>query len=145
MKQSICGFMVLAMLGITSLTVLAEDTGKQDFLVHCSSCHGIDGKGKGPMHLTTSTKPSNLTLLSQAHSGHFPYLKVRRVIDGRVEKGNTPSHLKGDMPVWGDVFVGAKGNSAEGRIHGEAMAKMRILNIVDYLVSIQEQCSGDCD
>jgi mono/diheme cytochrome c family protein len=125
--------------------VLAEDTGKTDFLTYCASCHGIDGKGKGPMHMTTDTRPTNLTLLSQAHSGNFPYLQVRRVIDGRVEKGNNRSHLHGEMPVWGEVFVGKKAKSAGSEMHDEAVAKMRILNIVDYLVSIQEQCVGDCE
>lgn len=123
----------------------AEDTGKQDFLAYCSSCHGIDGKGKGPMYLTTSSKPSDLTLLSQANGGNFPYLQVRRVIDGRIEKGNSSNaHMKGKMPVWGDVFTGDKAESAGGQMHSEAKAKMRILNIVDYLVTIQEQCVGEC-
>lgn len=140
------GLKALVLLGcLSGSVVMAEDTGKTDFLAHCSSCHGIDGKGKGPLHLTTDTRPSNLTLLSQAHGGNFPYLQVRRVIDGRIEKGNAPAHLKGDMPVWGDVFVGVKGKSPGGEMHGEAVAKMRILNIVDYLVSIQEQCVGDCN
>ena len=147
-KTSVSGFLrsalLVAAVGMVS-AVTAEEAGKKDFLTHCSSCHGIDGKGKGPMHLTTGTKPSDLTLLSQGNGGNFPYLKVRRIIDGRVEKGNTPNaHLKGDMPVWGDLFAGEKGNTAAGQIHGDAVAKMRILDIVDYLVSIQEQCVGEC-
>jgi hypothetical protein len=143
-KQHVIKMLLIACT-INGSFVLAEDTGKTDFLTLCSSCHGMDGKGKGPMHLTTETKPTNLTLLSQSHGGNFPYLQVRRVIDGRVEKGNTPSHFKCDMPAWGDVFVGTKGNSPDARMHGEVVAKMRILNIVDYLASIQEQCTGDCE
>ncbi len=142
-RHLVTGFIMV--LAVNAATVLAEDAGKQDFLAHCSSCHGIDGKGRGPMYLTTETKPSDLTLLSQSHSGNFPYVQVRQVIDGRVDKGNSRSHLHGDMPVWGEVFVGAKGNSPEAKMHGEALAKMRILNIVDYLVSIQRQCVGACE
>lgn len=132
------------MLAISSM-VMADEAGKQAFLAYCSSCHGVDGKGKGSMKLVTESKPADLTVLSQKNGGNFPYLKVRRVIDGRIEKGNNNSaHMKGEMPVWGDVFTARKSNTAAGDIHSEAQAKMLILDIVDYLSSIQEQCVGEC-
>lgn len=115
-----------------------EYSGKQDFLNYCASCHGLDGKGMASAQQAGASKPKNLTLLSKNNGGQFPYLYVRSVIDGRIEAGNNVgAHMKGKMPVWGDIFVAEKGASAGGRLHGEAVAKMRILNIVDYLVSIQ--------
>jgi mono/diheme cytochrome c family protein len=144
MKKTVFKYVLL--LGVLSLFASAHATtsGKQDYLAYCSSCHGIDGKGKGPLYLTTTKKPKDLTVLSQANGGNFPYVQIRKMIDGRIEKGNSRAHFKDGMPVWGDVFASTKGRSVEGQMHGEAVAKMRILNIVDYLVAIQEQCVGDC-
>ena len=145
MKSNHIRFFVLLFLFALPPVAMAEDSGKQDFLAYCSSCHGVDGKGKGPMYLTTPSRPSDLTLLAQGNGGYFPYIRIRQVIDGRIEKGNSNvAHMKGNMPVWGDVFSLGKSTSAAGEIHSDAKAKMRILNIVDYLASIQQQCVGEC-
>jgi mono/diheme cytochrome c family protein len=139
----VCAFSVL-MFSHSAFAELSADTGKQDFLLYCSSCHGVDGKGGGPMALSTPAKPKDLTVLSQANGGVFPYVVVRKIIDGRHDTGLAKAHIKGDMPVWGDVFTLHSGKSVPAKVHADAVAKMRILNIVDYLVSIQEQCVGDC-
>ncbi len=114
---------------------LALADGKNDFMSYCASCHGIDGKGS---EQKDGQKPADLTKLTSVHGGQFPYTRVRSIIDGRVDKGNVRNHYKNDMPVWGNYFVAEKGSSAATQLHGEAVAKMRILDIVDYLVSIQE-------
>jgi mono/diheme cytochrome c family protein len=143
MRLSFFALMAGCMFSMMSFSA-SDNDGKQDFLTYCSSCHGVDGKGKGPMHLTTKQKPADLTVLSQAHGGNFPYITVRKLIDGRVEKGNLRSHMNADMPVWGKVFTAQSSHSAGGQMQSEAEAKMRILNLIDYLVSIQAQCVGEC-
>ncbi len=125
-------------------TALADDHGKNDFMKYCASCHGIEGKGMGDLPLEEGQMPVDLTVLSQNNGGYFPYVKIRNVIDGRADKGKLRSHYDNDMPVWGKVFTDSKGKSVSGQMHGEAVAKMRILNIVDYLVSIQHVCADDC-
>ena len=42
-----------------------------------------------------------------------------------------------EMPIWGKVFSKQKVQS-RAQFHAEAVTKMRILNIIDYLVLIQE-------
>jgi mono/diheme cytochrome c family protein len=115
-----------------------ELAGKQDYMQFCAGCHGVDGTGMqaiGKKGWEYPVPPPDLTHMSQSNGGYFPYVKVRKIIDGRPEKANQRGHYEGDMPVWGRVFVDqSNGND----IHKEAVAKMRILNIVDYLVSIQE-------
>ena len=128
---------------LTGLSVHADDekaysSGQQDFIEHCASCHGVDGKGGLEKFEGQVVKPGDLTRLSQENNGTFPYVKIRRIIDGRADQGRrTRAHMIGDMPVWGEVFASEKGSTASGRMHGEAIAKMRILDLVDYLVSIQ--------
>ncbi|HEY9034747.1 MAG TPA: c-type cytochrome [Pseudomonadales bacterium] len=140
MKKSLVAGLYLALTSVVPAVFAESPAGQQEFTEYCASCHGIDGRGHGPQSLETGKPPRDLTLLSQANGGSFPYSRVRSVIDGRVERGkNSTAHLRGGMPVWGDVFVSEKGSSAASQIHGEAVAKMRILNIVDYLVSIQRE------
>lgn len=118
--------------------VLAESSGEKDFQALCGSCHAVDGTGNGERSSGLKNQPSDLTILAQKNDGHFPYVKVRKVIDGRVGEGYYRAHRKGDMPVWGDVFSREKGNSAPGQLHARAATKMRILDLVDYLVTIQK-------
>lgn len=114
-----------------------NEQGQHDFINHCASCHGRDGKGNGPMASELKGTPSNLTLLSKNNDGHFPYRRVRKIIDGRVDEGNFRSHSSREMPIWGNVFR-SELSIANGRQGGcYAYAKVKILNIVEYLDEIQ--------
>lgn len=118
--------------------VVADNLAKNDFVNYCASCHGADGKGKGPMAGALKGKPTDLTMLTKNNNGYFPYLKLRRVIDGQVEDGNIRAHSSHEMPVWGNVFRSELGVT-DGREGGNyAIAKARILHIVDYISSIQQ-------
>ena len=109
------------------------ERAQADYMNYCASCHGIDGTGNGPMASELKTAPTNLTTLTKENNGHFPYIKLRKVIDGSLSTGSIRAHGSGEMPVWGDVF----------RRHGNPTSKWndaqaRIMNIVDYLSSIQK-------
>jgi mono/diheme cytochrome c family protein len=103
-----------------------NDTGAQLFRVHCSSCHGANGRGDGPLADLLRRMPPDLTQFTRRNGGGFPNERVHRIIDGR----DVASHGDRDMPVWGDVFT--KGSSA-------AAVKARIDAIVRYLAGIQER------
>ena len=139
MRNRIVYLAALPVLGLIMANgAVAEEQGKDNFMKYCASCHGIDGKGKGELELKEGQQPSDLTQLSKNNNGYFPYIRIRDVIDGRADKGKLRAHYDNDMPVWGKVFTDSKGKSAGGQLHGEAVAKMRILDIVDYLVTIQD-------
>ena len=109
-------------------------SGKYEFHQNCVICHGVDGKGDSiMMNLNLlADKPPDLTQLSKQHGGKFPFWQVYRIIDGRepVKGHGTP-----DMPIWGDLFDMQEGKS----LPSETKAAGRILNLVHYLQSIQEQ------
>ena len=74
------------------------DERKQQYLTNCSGCHGIDGKGTGPLADRLHSKPADLTNLAKKDKGIFPVNFVYQAIDGRdVATG----HNLSDMPVWG--------------------------------------------
>ena len=79
-----------------------ENPGRNEFLRSCASCHGVSGKGDGPVAKSLSPPPSDLTRLSAANNGVFPVLRVHEVIDGRIER---LVHGTREMPVWGDRYM----------------------------------------
>ena len=121
---------------ISGLAASADETGEAEYMNSCASCHGVDGKGAGPVASALSIDiPKPLAGLSAANDGEFPMLKVIQIIDGR--SGVRGHGTAASMPVWGAVYkspivgeIGAYG--AEVAVRG------RILSLALYLESIQE-------
>jgi len=125
--------LVAALLALpaTAPTALAEEAqagGGAIFKTYCSSCHGAEAKGDGPLSQQLRTVPPDLTKLAARNKGQFDADKTRRIIDGR---NPVKGHGGPDMPVWGDAFK----QSAEG--YSEEKVKARIDALVAFLESIQ--------
>ncbi|MBI3245502.1 MAG: c-type cytochrome [Deltaproteobacteria bacterium] len=101
---------------------------------NCMACHGHTAKGDGPMVTfgLLTIPATDLTQLSKNNSGHFPFWRMYRIVDGRED---VKGHLTRDMPIWGDEFRLDTGSSA--MLQAEVRAK--ILALVYYLQSIQEK------
>lgn len=105
--------------------------GKALYNELCAVCHGTDGRGEGPAAAALTKMPTNLTHLAKQEGGKFPFLAVRRYIQGADE---VTAHGSRDMPVWGQVFrsIGSPGSSS-------AQAEIRIQNLAKYIESIQDK------
>lgn len=103
--------------------------GKRLYLQHCAACHGLDGRGAGPVVSALKAPPPDLTTLAQRHDGKFP----DEYVSGIIRFGQPiAAHGASDMPVWGPVFAVLE--------HGNEMSvRKRIRNLVDYLASIQQK------
>jgi len=79
-------------------------SGSDTYRTYCSSCHGQEGKGNGPLADSLRFYPPDLTGLAMRNDGKFQVDLVARIVDGRdpVEGHGGP-----DMPVWGDAFKNA--------------------------------------
>ena len=111
-----------------------SDFGKSLFVSACSNCHGIDGKGKGPLSDQLKVVPPDVTVLAKKNGGVFPVSIVYEMIDGRRV---IPAHGTRTMPVWGDLFAPLQlSNLKWSRRYTDA--RTRILAIMDYLNRIQE-------
>lgn len=111
--------------------VLAE-LGAPYFRSYCASCHGLDGKGGGPAASSLRTKPADLTLISARRDGTFPDGEIAKFIDGRFDLA---AHGSREMPIWGERL---SEGIPDGR-SADAIARGKILVIVEYLKSIQVQ------
>jgi mono/diheme cytochrome c family protein len=104
--------------------------GSYLFRTYCAPCHGVSGRGDGPLADSLRRRPANLTEIRKRNNDVFPEQLVFRVIDGREK---VRGHGGPDMPVWGDAFL----RSIEGG--DEETVKRRIQALVEYLATIQSR------
>jgi len=114
------------------------DWGKAEYESNCASCHGLVGKGDGPLSESFRTKAVDLTTLAKRNDGVFPAQRVYEIIDGRQE---VAAHGPRAMPVWGrdyriqvpDIMLG------DIQIYGlkDAVVHNKLVALVDYLHRLQ--------
>lgn len=127
--------------------VLAQDidVGKSEFQSSCATCHGVDGKGKGPFTEYLKIVPADLTTLAKNNGGVFPSGAVYDAIYGIK---NIVAHGTRDMPIWGYRYMLESNTKlfpkpSDRAIHfsydPEAVVRTRILAVIDYLQRIQQK------
>ena len=104
-------------------------SGPEMYKTWCASCHGLDGKGNGPVAGALKRAPTNLTQLSKKNAGKFPTDRVREYVDGRG-KANL-AHGTREMPVWGEALASIDA-SAVG-------ISFRVNTLTSYLETLQEK------
>jgi mono/diheme cytochrome c family protein len=109
------------------VTKTAATSGKQMYANYCAPCHGVDGKGQGPVASALRTPPTDLTVLSRNNHGKYPDAHVAAVLQNGVE---IPSHGSADMPIWGPILANMNHSNAQDRM-------LRISNLSRYLESMQ--------
>lgn len=129
----------LSVIGVAlcSSAVLAQqktDFGKREFEANCASCHGVSGKGQGPLVEFLKRSPPDLTLLAKNNQGVLPMNRLYEVIEG----ADVPGHGARDMPVWGRDY-----RIKDGEYYGEvpydsaALVRSRILALLEYINRLQ--------
>ncbi|WP_342587254.1 c-type cytochrome [Mesorhizobium helmanticense] len=107
--------------------------GEAEYLNSCAVCHGVDGKGDGPLRDLLIKRPADLTHLAERNGGTFPYSRVFATIDGRYA---IPSHGNREMPVWGYQFLEDDAKTY-GPTGGEVVTTERIHNLAGYIETLQ--------
>ena len=107
------------------------DAGKLEYESNCASCHGVKGKGDGPLKSLLKKSPSDITTLTKRNGGVFPINRVYEVIDGRQE---VDVHGPRDMPVWGRDYIY---NAQEDIRDHEVFVRSKILWLIDYIYRFQ--------
>ena len=112
------------------------DLGKREFDSNCASCHGIAGKGNGPMAELLTRSAPDLTQLAKRNGGVLPIPRLYEVIDGT----SVPSHGTRDMPVWGrDYRLQAGEYYMELPYDPEAYVRVRVLSLIEYISRLQQK------
>jgi mono/diheme cytochrome c family protein len=103
-----------------------EYSGVRLYQVFCSSCHGLIGRGDGPVAPLFRAGAPDLAHLAARNAGKFPREEVRSAIDGRE---TFLAHGSSEMPVWGFEFY--EGGSAKA-------ARRRADDMIDRIVKYLE-------
>ena len=132
---------ILLTIGLPSMGYTqGAEIGKNEYVNSCASCHGITGKGDGPVAQGLRRRPADLTRLSEANKGVFPFSRTYDIIDGRFE---VEMHGKRDMPVWGELY---NPNWALtqwdippfiSKETAESIVRVRILALIEYISTLQ--------
>ena len=130
------GVGTLALAGCRSPTLVRPGTpdpqeARATYVRACASCHGVDGRGDGPMAPCLREPPTDLTALRARYGGAFPRDRVIAVIAGEVP---VPSHGTREMPVWSQRFGADSGAEAAASLY----ARRRLEMLADYIASLQE-------
>jgi len=102
--------------------------GPDLFRYYCASCHGVDGKGDGPVTPALNTKLQDLTTIAQRNGGMFPLQRIEKIISGDEEM---QAHGSREMPVWGPIFHQVEEDRDFGYV--------RLHNVAKYIESIQQK------
>jgi mono/diheme cytochrome c family protein len=117
----------------------SSEFGEKEYLRSCASCHGRTGKGDGPIAESLKRRPTDLTRLSEGNKGVFPFARIYEVVDGRF---NVMVHGPRDMPIWGELYTREMTSRAPRDTPKEfidALARARILTLVEYIFALQSQ------
>ncbi len=138
LKRSLSAFIAVSAVGLTSLDAQAISLGEFEYSNSCVQCHGVSGKGDGPLAGYLTELPSDLTVLQKNNGGIFPVNRVYKVVDGSE---NVRIHGPRDMPVWGGRFrARVQDDEDEGFSSDEDIrdySRARILALIEYLSTIQ--------
>ncbi len=104
--------------------------GASIFRNYCAACHGLDGRGHGPVSKALKQEVPDLTRLSLRNNGVFPALHVRTIIMFGADE-LLPAHGSKEMPIWGSIFHDIEFDQDLGNV--------RLENITKYLMSIQRK------
>lgn len=102
-------------------------SGSYLFRTFCASCHGVGGRGDGPIADALRVPTPDLTMLTVRGQGVFPRREVYDAIDGRRVVG---VHGPSGMPIWGDALRRTQGQD-------EAIIRRRIDALVRHIETLQ--------
>lgn len=128
----------LMLIGSSAFAAENLDVGKYEYDGSCAVCHGLTGRGDGPVKSQLVMTVPDLTQLAKNNNGVFPFDRVYQVIDGRQE---VKAHGPREMPVWGRHF------NMQSSIYFEnyppqdtgSAARSRILALTEYLYRLQSR------
>jgi mono/diheme cytochrome c family protein len=139
MANNAVAWLLIANVSFVSNLTQDADIGGPLYRSMCAACHGFTGKGNGPLSGQLKVLPADLTVLAKKNNGVFPIRAVYEIIDGRKM---VAAHGTREMPIWGafnSQAIYPINKFIDPAYDPEAVKRTRILEIIEYLNSIQEK------
>jgi mono/diheme cytochrome c family protein len=103
-------------------------SGKGQYQTHCAQCHGMEGKGDGPVAAALKTQPADLTMLAKNNGGVYPEEKVVDSI-----KANSPIQAHAALAVQ----MRQSSESGTGATFTGQQIQKKIKLVADYIKTLQ--------
>ncbi len=111
----------------------AVGPGRILYLTYCQSCHGLAGRGDGPVAAWLRQPPPDLTRLWERYGTPLDRERLAEYIDGRWL---VDVHGTREMPLWGsEFFVDAPPMAPS--LEGDKRHLLRVL--AEYLETLQTE------
>jgi mono/diheme cytochrome c family protein len=104
--------------------------GEQLYRRFCASCHGLEGRGDGPVASTLRVEVPDLTRPVPRSPALDPRERIARIIDGRYI---IAAHGTRIMPVWGEDLTRLE----IGNPDAERSTQIVIGRLADYIAGLQ--------
>jgi mono/diheme cytochrome c family protein len=105
-------------------------SGEQLYRRFCASCHGVQGRGDGPVAASFKVEVPDLTQTASRMHGTDVRDRIVRIIDGRYIIG---AHGTRIMPVWGEDLARLEIGNPEA----ERASQLMITRLADYVTGLQ--------
>jgi len=96
--------LVVASFNVLSANLPPAYEGRKLYVSYCQLCHGVDGKGDGPLSKAMKITPADLTTTVRSRSDTI----LTKIITGQgrqtITGRNHHNLLSDSMPSWKDVF-----------------------------------------
>ena len=109
------------------VTKTASTSGKQMYSSYCAPCHGMDGRGQGPVAPALKAPVPDLSLLARNNHGKYPDAHIYTVLENGVD---IASHGSAEMPVWGPILGRMNHTNNQDRL-------LRVANLSRFLETLQ--------
>lgn len=111
----------------------AQSVGELLFKRNCVSCHGVAGRGDGPLAAGLGTAPADLTKIAARRDGVWPMLEVMSILDGYLKTTNP----REDMPVF-EGFLDDEMVEFETGNGVTTLVPTKLIEVVNYLETLQD-------
>lgn len=128
----------LLLLALSSKTLAADYvamSGAELYSRFCASCHGVTGRGDGPVSSSFKVEVPDLTLIARRAQGTYPRDRIEKIIDGRYV---IAAHGARTMPVWGEDFSRLE----IGNPDAERSTRLIIQRLADYVWLLQKPATN---
>jgi hypothetical protein len=111
-------------------------SGEDLYRRFCASCHGVQGRGDGPVAASLTVEVPDLTLIARRRGDVYPRERILKIIDGRFIIG---AHGTRTMPIWGEDFSKLE----LGNPDAERSTRIVLDRLADYVWQLQRPARQD--